>query len=95
MLLVFAGVRALTFLSEDVEVFVVGRRLYGQQVEHGVEDIVLLEHLGQFTVWLIRPEMLRSPYQEGYLILFLGCQLHGQTVHEHLILAERFAMVGA
>ena len=30
-------------LFEDIEVFVVGWRLYGQQVEHGVEDIVLFE----------------------------------------------------
>ena len=30
-------------LFEDIEVFVVGWRLYGQQVEHGVEDVVLFE----------------------------------------------------
>ena len=31
-------------LFEDVEVLVVGRRLNGQQVEHGMENVMLLEH---------------------------------------------------
>ena len=30
--------------------FVVGRRLDGQQVQHGVEDVMLLEYGRQFTL---------------------------------------------
>lgn len=30
--------------------FVVGRRLDGQQIEHRVEDVMLLEHGWQFTL---------------------------------------------
>ena len=33
--------------------FVVGRRLDGQQVQHGVEDVMLLEHGRQFTLWCV------------------------------------------
>ena len=35
---------------EDVVGLVIGWRLDGQQVKHGVEDVVLLEYLGQFTL---------------------------------------------
>ena len=35
--------------QEDVELFVVGGRLDGEQVEHRMEDIVLFEHCGQLA----------------------------------------------
>ena len=33
--------------------FVVGRRLDGQQIEHRVEDVMLLEYGRQFSLWCI------------------------------------------
>ncbi len=81
---------------EDVVGLVVGWRLDGQQVKHGVEDVVLLEYLGQFTLGgrlLVRcgfvlAESVGGPYEEWYLILHLRRQAHGQAMHEHLVLAE-------
>ena len=77
---------SVTLLLENVVVCVVGRRLDRQQVEDGVEYVMLLQHWGQ--VAFIGPEILRGPYQERYLVLLLGCQPHGQAMHEHLVLTK-------
>ena len=76
---------------KDIVGFVVGRRLDGQQIEHRVEDVMLLEHLGQVS--LVVSESVRGPYQERYLVLHLWCQFHRYSVHKHVVLAERLAVV--
>ena len=57
-----------------VKVLVITRRLYRQQVEHGMENVVLLDDCGEFALSgllrtghrLVFPEMRRGPYQQRY-----------------------------
>ena len=53
---------------------------------------MLFEHRWQIAP--VGPEILRSPYQERYLVLLLGCQFHRQSVHEHPVLTQRLTVVG-
>ena len=57
-----------------------------------MEDVVLLQDCRQVAP--IRSEVLRSPHQHRYFILYLWRQLHGQAVHEDFVLAKRLSMVG-
>ena len=57
---------------------IVRRRLDRQQVEDGMEDVMLFQHRRQIA--LVRPEPLRRPYQERYLVLLLGGQFHRQAI---------------
>ena len=77
---------------EDVAVGVVGGRLDGEEVEHGVERVVLVDDVREVAAKPAKAR--REPYEERDLVLHLGRHAHRDAVHEEPVFAQRFAVVG-